>query len=301
VSPAATARIDDGPIRLPGGWIAGAATGLGSSGAEPKSWIFDRAARAYTTVPYGEVVPAPTTNLAAVFDDAKSRYGLLDVAVGTVRWLKVPGVKEGVYSAPAWSADSAFLAVLSRPKTESMSVFVVEVATGNTHHFAVDAHCADLCFISWRDRDTLALPHSPGGAGEAGAPYYDGMQLFSASTGESTGTIDLPGSFASAAGWSPDRRHVVLATSEPVPDSPTSNQVAIYDVAAHRVVGKLPPLVGVDNGSIRAASIVWLTNDRALVPSPEGVSMVGVDATEIGFYPMPSEFDGHPWLILIKI
>jgi hypothetical protein len=291
-----TPTLTTGPLALPGGWIVGSATELNTNDEAGTGWVYDRGSRTYVKVPYTEVIPSPTGQYALVFDGVRARYGVLDIAHRTVTWPSIPTGKSGAYSAPAWSPDGRTFAVLSLPKYGTFSVYVIDAVTGQRRQLGLDwsrDYCSDFCFVSWYDSSTLALPHADPGS-KANAPAYNGMHLFSAATGVPKGTVDLPGSYASPANWSPDHRYVVLATPESLP--PVDNRIGVYDTQSHRVVGYLPG----QSGAIDALAVFWCADDQMLITSATTVSLVGLDGVTIHQYPMPLEFSTEQWVILVK-
>lgn len=227
-------------------------------------------------------------SLASVIGLDQQRYGLLDLAKGTVHWLTDLDGKADASALPAWSPDGRYLAVLDEPKGASQySIAIVDTTDVSVRKLPLDpaaSYCADFYQVGWHDADTLSLPIGHN-VSEAQPPTYSGVRLISAVDGSPEGTIDLPGTYASRDDWSTDGRYVTLLREGGV----TMGTSVIYDTLDKREVRNSPnPL-----------NVWWVSATEYLEFAGGELRVVQLDGTVTSRYGVPA-LDGADHLVLVR-
>ncbi|MEE6258444.1 TolB family protein [Plantactinospora sonchi] len=279
-SPVPPVRKDwqNGPLVLPGGWIALAV----SAPIVPGSWVYDRTAGRYVSLgkDYQQVLPAPRGSLVAVQRNAgSSEIGLLDLSTREVRWTSAVGA----ILSPQWSRDGSQLLVTIFDKQPGGARFgILDPANGSFRQFPVSnrQHCTDICRFSWlpNGREValpqFGIPSDPGPDPKAKRPQFQ-MEIFAADDGAPIRVVPVPGSVSGTTSWSPDGRYLAVQAA---------NSPQLVDVGTGRSVGRLP-----------SADVTWVRDDRLLyldfdddaIPAAVLIDLKGV---EIQRLPLPRDF-----------
>ncbi|MGC5018850.1 TolB family protein [Micromonospora sp. DT47] len=256
------------PLTLPGGWVVtgGVTNGFG--------YVLDRTRSRYAMAEgYAEVWPAPAGTVTAVRDDQRpGQLGLADTATAKVRWQRIRG-----WTSLQWSPDGRRLAVTASRGGERY-LGVLEVG-GRYREYRVDRiryFCTDFCAFTWtRDGREVTLPltdeFKPHDESKPRQARW-GVQFFSADEGRPTRFVKIPGDPAGPWAWSPDgERVVVQGQQEPL----------LVDAATGTVLGTLP-----------AADVAWVTDERLLYRRPGGyrdVVLADTAGHELERLPLPRE------------
>lgn len=257
-----------GPIRLTDGWL------LGGGSSTSGTWYLDRVKAQYRQSSY-YTVPAPVGNLVAVNDRERARMGVLDTGNGGgnhVQWL---GEKDDGSMVPEWSSDGT---ALLYPGTQHT---VIARESGLT--FTKGPAC------------TRAPRWLPGDI-EVACPTAGGLQVFSATTGAPTRTLQLSlpagAELGPAHTWSPDGGRLVIVGSndrgEQVP--------VIWDIAT----GATVPLTSAAGNDARTA--YWVDDNQVLVIGHFEIVLFRSDGTVAATWRWPAEFadDELPNFTLVR-
>jgi hypothetical protein len=254
-SPALTHPAGDftkGPITLVEPWIVAAAP------ADGGSWVFDRTAGRYKTVPYDRINPAPAGDLAAVHSGSK--LGLLNVHTGALRWVSGPASAVGVAD---WSADGTRLVYPANgTASQSLRLAVVDAATAKATIIGGNLECYENCAPAWLPNGqeiALAAPDQPGR-----------VVVYSASTGQPTRQLQLPGAIPALHSWSPDGRLVVTRAGA---------QAALFEIGSGRTLLTLDDYAG---------GIYPIDGDRLLCVRSDGFVLLDHTGTTLAVFPRPA-------------
>jgi hypothetical protein len=273
----------DGPLRLPGGWLL---AGL-SPRVIPAAWAYDRVAGRYVELgrQYKRVWVAPQGSMVAVQRSLTApEIGVLNHATRQLRWTALDGQ---VYDAQ-WSPDGTRLLInFASPKPLYPQFGILDARTNSLRQYPLQPFpvtCADPCHFSWLPNGReIAVPlldrgQAPAARDEADrgspTPPSPGLRIYTADDGTPSRTLPVSGTVRGPGAWSPDGRLVVVQAK-------TSAQ--LVEVATGTVVRKLP-----------SADVTWVRDDRLLYlanyPDDCAAVLIDPEGTEIQRLPLPKPF-----------
>ncbi|WP_238007573.1 hypothetical protein KZZ52_56170 [Dactylosporangium sp. AC04546] len=182
------------PVELPGGF-----TLVAVPGPRDSTWVYDRTAGGYVTVPFPDVRPAPAGDLALALSARTGFAVLLDLGAHTVRDLPLATVPRQL----SWSPDGRSL-LYSDPSAGRLTIIEVNAGQVKARALPFDAaahHCVNGdCPAAWTRTGQEVAVTSPDGKG---------LSLLSAEDGHLVRTVPVSGPVEDACGWSTDGRHAV--------------------------------------------------------------------------------------------